>query len=109
MLIYNFLELNFFSFITWDLFFLFPLTTKLTKAEENHLFIFHVNRIQGYLKMALCQKLHLTAVSDHGTALTFSMPSVDRDYLKTTVPEKIVLQAIPQQGFREHSSCQSKC
>lgn len=51
----------------------------------------------------------LTAVSDHGIASTFSMPSVDRDYLKTTVLEEIVLQAIPQQGFHEHSSCQSKC
>lgn len=59
--------------------------------------------------MALCQKLHLTAVSDHGIASTFSMPSVDRDYLKTTVLEEIVLQAIPQQGVHEHSSRQSKC
>lgn len=58
--------------------------------------------------MAPCQKLHLTAVSDHGIALTFSMSSVDKDYLKTTVPEEIVLQTIPQQGFHEHSSCQSK-
>lgn len=88
---------------------LFPLTTNQTNTEENNLFIFHVNRIQDYLKMALCQKLHLTAVSDHGIALTFSMPGADRDYLKTTVPEEIVLQAIPQQGFQEHSSCQSKC
>lgn len=59
--------------------------------------------------MALCQKLHLTAVSGHSIARTFSMPRVDRDYLKTTVVEEIVLQSIPQQGFHEHSSCQSKC
>lgn len=52
---------------------------------------------------SLCQQLHLTAVSD--IASTFLMPSVDRDYSKTTVLEETVLQAIPQQGFHEHSSC----
>lgn len=51
----------------------------------------------------------MTAVSDHDTALTFWMSNTDRDYLQTTVPEEIVLQASPQQGFWEHSSCQSKC
>lgn len=86
-----------------------PSDHKSNNAEENNLFIFYVNRIQEYLKMALCQKLHLTAVSDQGIALTFSTSSVDKDYLKATVPEEIVLQATPQQGFHEHSSCQSKC
>lgn len=61
------------------------MTTNLTHLEESDLFVFCVNRIQPYLKVALCQKVHLTAVSDHGIASTFLMPSVDRDYLKTTV------------------------